>query len=64
MRKALPLYEAEELANLIRLGLAVHVLEIEQLRDVAANEDVMAPTRTLQLEAEGLHESPQSGADE
>jgi hypothetical protein len=53
-----PLDQAEELSNLIRLRLPADLLKIDDLRDLRMRENVMAPRDSHEAEAECLDESP------
>jgi hypothetical protein len=46
--------QADELTQLVRLHLAVYVLEVEPLREVRVDEDVLAALRPLQPEPQAF----------
>ena len=49
--------EAEQLIELVWLGLAANGLQIELFREVWVDQDVMATGRSIDLETQGLGES-------
>ena len=59
--QSVPLDQAEKLANLVRLGLASHLLKVEQPGNIAMGEDVVAAARPAQLEPERLDEPTHVG---
>ena len=46
---------------MVRLGLTADLLEVEELEDVRVDEDVVAPARPAQLEAERLDQASHVG---
>src|SRR3990170_7490957 len=56
--QSVPLDQAEELADLIRLRLPADLLQVEKLGNVGVDEDVVASARPPELEAERLNEPP------
>jgi len=60
----MPLYELEQLLDLVRLGLAVNFLETEERWDSWVHEDVMAPAHATKAESEGLCERTSLGEPE
>ena len=60
----MPLYELEQLLDLVRLGLSVNFLEIQELRDSWVHEDVVAPAHATEAEPERLCERAGLGEPE
>ncbi len=60
----MPLYELEQLLDLVRLGLSMNFLEIEELRDPRVYEDVVAPAYSADTEPESLSERSGLGEPE
>jgi hypothetical protein len=50
----IPLDEMKKLLNLIWLGFAVHLLQIDHLSNLRMNKDVMTTAHTRRAEAEGF----------
>jgi hypothetical protein len=50
----IPLNEPQELLDLIRLGFAVHVLEIDQFGDISMDVDMMTAADLGESKAEGF----------
>jgi len=60
----MPLYELEQLLDLVKLRLAVNFLEIQELRDSWVHEDVVAPAYAAEAEPERLGERTGLGEPE
>jgi hypothetical protein len=59
--QSVPLDQPQELPHLVRLRLPPGVLQVHELAHLGMDEDVMAPARPPQLEAERLHEPAHVG---